>query len=260
MEPETTVIETPTPIVRKKKDDSLNVPLAIVIAGLLISGSIIYTNNGSGSAAPTQVAGALDGAVDVGSKQIPLDLLTVKDDDHILGDANADVVIIEYSDTECPFCKRFHDTMLQVMDTYGKEGTVAWVYRYFPLDMHPRGRKESEALECAFAQGGNDAFWKYNDKIFEITPANNGLDPEMLPKIAAMIGLDGGKLATCLDSGKFAARVQRDFENGANVGVHGTPYSIAWNRKTGKQAAINGAYPFTNVQSILNTLIEKPAK
>lgn len=124
------------------------------------------------------------------STQVPVAELSLRSDDHVLGNPNADVLIIEYSDTECPFCKQFHETMHQVMDQYGKDGKVAWVYRHSPIDqLHPKARKEAEALECANEQGGNDAFWKYADKLFEITPSNNGLDAAQLPVIAAMIGL-----------------------------------------------------------------------
>ncbi len=193
------------------------------------------------------------------STDASVDLLALTPDDHILGNPNANVVIIEWSDPECPFCKRFHDTMNQIMAQYGKSGDVAWVYRHSPIDqLHPKARKEAEALECANEQGGNDAFWKYTTKLFEVTPGNNGLDPAMIPQIAQMVGLDGAKLSACVATGKYAARVQRDFVNGANAGVKGTPYSIVWNRKTGKQMPLNGAYPFENVKSILGLVAATP--
>lgn len=109
----------------------------------------------------------------------PLPIPALRDSDYILGDKNAEVIIYEYSDTECPFCKRFHATMHEIMSA--NQGKVAWVYRHFPLDsIHPKTRKEAEAVLCAGELGGNTAFWKYLDTIFEITPANNGLDPDLL--------------------------------------------------------------------------------
>lgn len=249
-------------VTQSKRDDSLNIPIAIVFAGILIAGSIIFSNK-SVTGVPLAAAGGVPAAAptEPAPAGVPVDpnLLTLKNDDHILGNPDADVVIIEYSDTECPFCKQLHQTMIQVAGEYGKSGQVAWVYRYFPLDMHPKARKEAEALECASQLGGNDAFWKYTDKIFDVTPGNNGLDATMLPKIAGMIGLDVEKFTTCLSSGKNAPRVQRDFENGASVGVRGTPYSIIWNRKTGKQVPMNGAYPFENVKSLLDGIITAPS-
>lgn len=243
---------------RKKKDDNLSIPIAIVFAGVLIAGAIIFSEKTAPAptVAPVQ-ARQQDGA---DSENAPVDLLALKEDDHVLGNPNADVVIIEYSDPECPFCKKFHETMMQVMDQYGKSGQVAWVYRHFPLDqLHPKARKEAEALECAGELGGNDAFWKYTDRLYEITPANNGLDATQLPQIANYVGLDTVKFSTCLSSGKWADRVNRDFESGANIGVRGTPYSVVWNRKTGKQLPLNGAYPYENVKTILGLVIAAPS-
>ena len=256
-EESTTPVYQPTAPIRS---DSLSIPLAIVFAGVLVAGAIIFTEKTAVQQAP--VAATVPARQEVGadSDQAAVDLLTIKEDDHILGNPNADVLLIEYTDTECPFCKRFQDTMAQVMDTYGKNGQVAWVYRHFPLDqLHPKARKEAEALECAGELGGNAAYWKYVDKIFEITPGNNGLDAAKLPEIAQMVGLDVAKFNTCYASGKWASRVNRDFENGANVGVRGTPYTIVWNRKTGKQMPINGALPYENVKSIIGIVAAMPS-
>lgn len=255
MENETKEVPTHENNASKKKDDNLSVPIAIVFAGILIAGAIIYTDKPTSTVVAQAPAGS---EVNGATTNAPVDILALRENDHVLGNPNADVVVIEYSDTECPFCKRFHETMLSVMDLYGKTGQVAWVYRHFPLDMHPKARKEAEALECANEIGGNSAFWKYVDKIYEVTPSNNGLDVAMLPKIAEMVGVDVAKFNTCLSSGKYAERVNSDFADGANVGVRGTPYSIAWNRKTGKQMPINGAYPLENLKSILGLVMESP--
>ena len=250
--------EHATPAAKKKAGDNLSIPIAIVFAGLLVAGAIVFSEKkavapNAAAQAPSRVEAGAD------TEQAPVEILALKETDHVLGNPNADVLIIEYSDTECPFCKRFHETMLKVMDQYGKSGQVAWVYRHFPLDqLHPKARKEAEALECAGELGGNAAFWKYTDRLYEITPANNGLDAAELPKIAVAVGLDAAAFNACLASGRHAARVNKDFEDGANIGVRGTPYSIVWNRKTGKQLPLNGAYPFENVKTILGLVIEAP--
>ncbi len=249
--------ESPHGVASKKSD--LSIPLAIVFAGILIGGAILYTdktNPGSPAQAlllPQQQAG-------IGAAQVPVTELALRPGDHIRGNPNADVLIIEYSDTECPFCKLFHPTMTQVMDQYEKGGNVAWVYRYFPLDqIHPKSRKEAESLECANELGGNDAFWKYADKIFEVTPANNGLDPTQLPIIASDIGLNVSRFNSCLTSGKYADRVQKDLESGVAIGVRGTPYAMVWNRKTGKQTPIEGALPFSSIKSMIDAALASQA-
>ena len=155
-------------------------PVAIVLAGIIIAGAM-YFSDGKKVESPTLaekpiVSSSLD------------QVRPVSTEDHIRGNPNAEVIIIEYSDTECPFCGRFHETMKQIMNEYGKEGKVAWVYRHSPLDqLHSKAKNESVALECANELGGNDKFWEYADRIYSVTPANNGLDPAELPKIAEFI-------------------------------------------------------------------------
>lgn len=178
----------------------------------------------------------------------------IQKDDHVRGNPNAPLVIVEFSDTECPFCKQFHTTMKQVMTTYGADGKVAWVYRNFPLpQLHPKAPHEAEALECAGALGGNDVFWKYTDKIYEVTPSNNGLDPAQLTVIAGQIGLDKAAFTKCLDSGKYKARVDKDSNEAMAAGGQGTPHSIIL--YAGEQVPIEGAQPFEVLKNMIDTLL-----
>ena len=184
------------------------------------------------------------------------DVDKLKEEDHVRGERNARILLIEYSDLECPFCKRFHPTAQQVVDTY--DGQVAWVYRHFPLvQLHSKAPKEAEATECANELGGNEVFGKYLDKLLEVTPANNGLDPAELPKIAALVGLNESKFKTCLDSGKYAQHVQDDLASGTKAGVTGTPGNIILDTKTGKTKLLPGAYPFDQVKQAIDELLKE---
>ena len=242
---ETKLATNPTP----KQRDNLSIPLAIVFSGILIAGAILFIDKGAAQVAAGAQAPAKN-QVGADTQEATPDQLAVKPDDHVLGNPDANVLIVEYTDAQCPFCQRFHQTMLQVMNNYGKTGQVAWIYRHFPLDqIHPYARKGAEGLECAYDQGGNTAFWKMEDKLFAVDTTS--IAPEVLPKFAAAIGLDVEKFNTCLSTGKFAARVERDYQQGINIGVRGTPYTIVWNKTTGKQMAINGAYPYDNVKTVL---------
>ncbi len=173
--------------------------------------------------------------------------------EHIRGDKNAAVTIIEWSDTECPFCKRFHPTVQEMLDTY--KGKVRWVYRHFPLrQLHSKAAKEAEATECAYEQGGDDAFWKYVDRIYAITPSNDGLDPAELPKIATSIGLNKQKFETCLNSGKYVSKVQEDENDAVSAGGRGTPYSVI---VAGDQKIpVSGAVPASELKQILNQVVQ----
>ncbi len=110
--------------------------------------------------------------------KLALEMKPISKDDHIIGNPNAKIIIVEYSDLECPFCKRFHETMHQVIDG---NSDVAWVYRHYPIpQLHPQAFHQAEATECAWEQGGNVAFWKYTDMLYKITPSSGNLEDREL--------------------------------------------------------------------------------
>lgn len=231
---------------------SLSTPVAIVIAGAFIAAALFFGMQGTPSAGslPQQPQAVVQQTGDLEAMKL------ITSDDHIRGSANAPVKIVEYSDTECPFCKRFHSTMQQVIDEYGKDGKVAWVYRHFPLDqLHPKARKESEATECAAELGGNDKFWAYLDRLMEVTPANNGLDPAELPKIAEYVGLDPVKFNACLSSGKYAQKIEEHVQNAIATGGNGTPWSIVVS-KSGKKYPLSGAQPYDSVKQLIELALK----
>src|SRR3989344_8831460 len=195
IESETKAPETQIPAQVNK----LSIPVAIVIAGALIAGGIYLSSLKSANIVAVNNQQPQQVVQQTGDLE---QMKPVTAEDHIRGDINAPVKIVEYSDTECPFCKRFHNTMKQVVAEYGSQ--VAWVYRHFPLDsLHEKARKEAEATECAAELGGNEKFWAYLDRLMEVTPSNDGLDSAELPKIAAYVCLDVTQFNTCLSSGKY---------------------------------------------------------
>jgi len=214
----------------------------MVISPIFIAGAVYFTNRND-SVTP-------DAGDDTGTAEI--NLAPITDADHILGNPDAPIVIVEYSDTECPFCKTFHGTMNQIMEEYGKTGKVAWVYRHFPLDsIHPKADKEAEATECAAELGGENMFWEYVNKVYEVTPSNNGLDAAKLPEIAEELGLDREAFQTCLDSGKYADKVEASFQSGVTAGVRGTPHSIIVTTADGAKYNLQGAQPYSAVKQII---------
>ena len=226
-------------------------PISVLLGAIIIAAALTF----GGGKLPQQDVAANPGQPqqDPAAIQKQLEnIAPVTAQDHIRGNPNAPVKIVEYSDTECPFCKRFHTTMQQVMKEHGADGKVAWVYRHFPLDqLHSKARKESVALECAGEQGGNDAFWKYTDRLYEVTPANNGLDPAELPKIAGEIGLDVPKFSACLASTKFDAHIEADVKNAGATGGNGTPWSVVIG-KNGKKYPLSGAQPYESIKQIID--------
>ncbi len=217
------------------------IPGAIVAAGLLIAAAVLYSNSGFGgrAAAPqTQPAGIVSSA--------PTATGDIADDDPSLGDPQASVTIVEFSDFQCPFCKRFFDAAeKEIIETYVKTGKARFVYRDFPLTgIHEHAQKAAEAGECADEQ---KKFWSYHDVLFQ-RQAELGVANFKL--WARELGLDGGQFDQCLDSGKYANEVQKDFQDGQALGVTGTPGTFVNGR------LIVGAVPFAQFQAAIEEAIK----
>ncbi len=232
-----------------------NVPVAVVVAGGLIAAAIYFGSGGSGGSntVDTQGLGNLaapaPAAAPVGPVQPAVgNIREVTSEDHIRGAANAKVTIIEYSDFECPFCKRFHPTMTRIIEEYPND--VRWVYRQFPLEqLHSKAIKQAEATECAGEQG---KFWELTDKIFEVTPSNDGLDMAELPTYARDVGVPNiARFQECLDSGKYAQHIQDDIADAQAAGGRGTPYSVVITA-SGEKLPLSGAQPYAAVKQLVD--------
>lgn len=240
-------------------DNSYTIPFAIVVAGALVASAVIYT-----SSDPSTNTGDSNNADSEKQQTIEqADIRPVTEDDHILGNPNAEIKIVEYSDFECPFCKDFHDTMHRIIDEYGKDGQVAWVFRHFPVEqLHSKAPKEAQAAECASQIGGEQAFWDYADRVFEVTPSNNGLDLTRLPEIAEDVGLDREAFNQCLESDETKDEVQKDLEDarraakcdenppGSNCG---TPFNVIV--AGDKKVPFAGAYRYDTLRSIIESIL-----
>lgn len=138
------------------------------------------------------------------------------DDDPYLGSKDAKVIIIEFSDFECPACKRAEPVVKQVLSYYGDR--ILFVYRDFPIyQAHPFAQRAAEAANCAFEQG---KYWEMHDLLVENQDA---LDVSSMKRYAREIGLDGENFDSCLDSRKYQQEVEKDANDGVAAGVRGTP-------------------------------------
>jgi protein-disulfide isomerase len=150
------------------------------------------------------------------------ELLMVLADDHVEGDANAPVTVIEFADFQCPFCGRFsRDTLPTIRTEYIETGKVRWVFRHMPLRrIHECAETAARASECAHDQGMFDEF---HDRLFQTQSTQNPPCNAAVKQHAAVLGLDADAFAACLDGGGKAARVQRDVDNGTALGITATP-------------------------------------
>lgn len=172
--------------------------------------------------------------------------------DHIRGNKNADVTLVTYTDLECPFCKRFHDTTAQLLQKYGNELRI--VYRHFPLDqLHAQARTEALATECAGEQG---KFWELIDIIFAQTTSNDGLDLAKLPEYAKQAGVkDVNKFNKCLADKKYTDKVAADEQDAQTAGAQGTPYSVLVG-PNGELVPVNGAQPLAALEATVQQFLK----
>lgn len=174
-------------------------------------------------------------------------------DNPVLGDKNAKVQIVEFSDYQCPFCRLFwKNTLPSIKDAYIKTGKAKLVFRDFPLSFHPAAQISAEAAHCA---GEQNKYWEMHDKLFEEQDKEGQGTvqygaPE-LKKWAAEIGVDATQFNACLDSQKYKKVVQDNFNAGASAGVDGTPAFFVNGLK------IVGAQPFGAFQQAIEAALQK---
>lgn len=203
-------------------ENKLFVPIAIIAAGVLVAGAVILSSNGESGSSSKATLDDLGYSPDKINKMMDARGVSGK----ILGNPDAKVLITEYSDTECPFCKRYHETMVNVMSQYDTD-TVAWQFKHFPLaQLHRKATKEAEALECMLELEGERAFWVGLDAIFTITPSNDGLNLGLLAPIAELSDINRDEFNECLDSGRHSEVVQSELKEAQEKGGTGTPFSV----------------------------------
>ena len=184
------------------------------------------------------------------------------DDDPVLGDKNAPVTVIEFSDYECPFCKRhFDQTHQELVKKYIETGKVKLVFKDFPLSFHdPMATKEAVAANCAREQGGDKKYFEFHDEIFKRTISNgNGLNDEKIQTIAKDLGLNTGKFTTCLSNQAQTDEVKKDIADGTAAGASGTPTFLIG--KTTSNGEIDGelligAQPFAAFQAVIDPMLQ----
>jgi protein-disulfide isomerase len=177
--------------------------------------------------------------------------------DHIIGNPAAPVVIVEYADIDSEYSKSFQPVMEQIMQTYGNQGNVAWVYRSFPLiGVDQYSEEDSEASECIGAQGGNTGFFKFVDALETAAPDQNEFDPKGYDTIVTQLGYSVTDFNTCLASHTYEKKVEADYENALAIGANGSPYSVLL-VKGQKSAIISGALPYLTMKTIIDAQISK---
>ncbi|HEY4473608.1 MAG TPA: thioredoxin domain-containing protein [Candidatus Paceibacterota bacterium] len=231
---------------QSSNQQNLSIPVAIVMAGALIAIALYLASGGTSSGTNT----------DTGTDAAITNAPAVNAADHILGNPDAPVKVVEYTDFECPFCKQFHTTMKTIMDEYGAKGQVAWVMRNFPLQqLHPNAPKLAEAAECVASVGGNDAYWKFIDSVFLQAPVGSFFDLTKLDSTVSGIGVNVQAFESCYQKGTFKDKIQKEFNDAVAAGGKGTPFSVVVT-VGGENVPIPGALPYANIKSVIDQALE----
>ncbi|MGY5151963.1 MAG: thioredoxin domain-containing protein [Candidatus Nitrosopumilus sp. bin_6a] len=180
------------------------------------------------------------------------------DDDPIIGNPDAPITIVEFSDFQCPFCARFHtQTLPLILEEYIEQGKVKLVFRDFPIQsIHPNALPASVAAECANEQG---KFREMHDALFEKQNEWNKLDTvdalSLFNQYATDMKLDQEEFDSCLSSGKFIPEIKKDLEDGREYGVSGTPGFFVGNDIVG-YVELKGAQPFESFKKIIDAQLD----
>lgn len=179
----------------------------------------------------------------------------VDETDHLRGNVSAPVSIIEYSDYECPYCKRNHPTVEKVFANY--DGQVNWVYRHLPLEFHlPNAQDEAEAAECVGDIAGSEAFWNFTDAIYERTNSNKSFPFEALAPLAVEMGVEKTAFEKCMEGDAMLPRIKKNMAEAESMQISGTPANIIRNNKTGEVKMLGGAYPYEDFTQIIDAMIQ----
>jgi protein-disulfide isomerase len=209
---------------------SLAVPIAIIICILVVAGAFYFKDqnpNAKNGLTASSTSSELSQLLPVAEGINMAKFRPVDASDKIRGSINAPIKLVVYTDLECPACKYFHQQLKTIESKYVTSGSVAIIYRDFPLDsLHSKARNEFLAAECVNEIGGSEKFWQFVDKIFEITPANNGLDPAKLGETAKALSIDTKAFNACMTAKKYAANIQKSVDEATTLGAQGTPFFV----------------------------------
>lgn len=172
--------------------------------------------------------------------------------DHTRGNANAPLKLVEYSDLQCPFCKIFHKSMLELYPEYITSGKVFWAYRHFPLvTIHENAKNLSIASECVAKLGGEESYWKFINGIFG--DPSERFDMAKLPIVAKDSGVNTGQFVRCYSAKETVGIVDAAMLSGTKMGISGTPYAVIIT-PSGKTFPLAQAYPAETLREIFDAL------
>lgn len=220
------------------KQSPLIIPGAILLAGVIIAGAVMYSGD-SKTTVEAPNLGKQTAAVSASDEAKTL--LQASPGDFVLGNPQAKVTLVEFADFQCPFCEKyFHETFPQIKEKYAKTGKVKFIFRNFAF----LGEESFRAAEAARCAGDQGRFWDYHDYLYDHQRGENqgAFSDVNLKKFADTLKVDRAMFDACFDAGNYRELVKKESELGRELDVSGTPTTFV----NGK--AITGAVPFSTLE------------
>ncbi|PIR05148.1 MAG: hypothetical protein COV57_00690 [Candidatus Liptonbacteria bacterium CG11_big_fil_rev_8_21_14_0_20_35_14] len=226
------------------ENNNYSISGAIILAAIIIAGAVIFVgSNKINNSDNTKNNNNTPPENNISIREVSLN-------EHIKGNPNAPITIVEYSDFECPYCASLHPTLEQIVTSDYKD-EVRWVYRHFPLtNIHSNARPSAIASECVAKLAGNDAFWQFVDNLFS---NQTNLNPSLYESLALDLGIDKENFNSCLSDTDIKNIVDQDLAEVTKAGGQGTPFSIIID-KNGNKTVVPGAVPFETWQQIIDSV------
>lgn len=219
------------------KKFELSPSISILIAGVIIAGAIVFVNRFPAAQPVAAAAGT------TASANIP----APSSSDHIQGSPTAPIVLVEYSDFQCPYCQLIYPELKDIVAK--SNGQISWVMRNFPLyQIHPNALPGANAAECITAQLGNSAWWQFADDDFN-NQANIGTS--FFSAEAQKLGANMTEYNSCIAASTYQTKIEAQIAEAEGNGGNGTPYTVVINTKTGKQYPVSGAVPEAQIQAVI---------
>ena len=244
--------------------NKLLIPISIIIAGIIIGGALFLKPSNTSSPLSDQgqqqkrdsQSQESDKSNPVSQQQSIEDVLSITSKDHMLGNPEAPVKIISYTDLECPHCQKLHQIMQKIMNDYATAGKVAWVVRQFPIkQLHPNSPEKARVGECVASLEGDVGFWKFLNNFFNETPSNGSTSVQKTKEIAQNIGnINKESLNECLSKEQAKKTIQQNLTEGKKAGVNGTPISFLISKEG--RTKIMGPHSYKYIKEKIETVLK----
>ena len=180
--------------------------------------------------------------------------VALTNEDHILGNPNALIFLVVYTDLQCPFCAEYHETIEHIMRLYGTSGDVAVVYRHMPLvQLHPHSPTYHMASECVYESAGDAGFWHFVGDVFTHSDTKAVASSTLLTELAVTAGAQKEHFVTCMKEERHASKVQKSFDAGWEMKIRSTPYTVLLTPY--QEIVLNDIRSFTTLGATIETIL-----